>query len=194
MLFTNTKKNSKKREIKLSRHDEESMVFDDNYYFQSGKFHYTIGLVPETRMRKLVGKKDTYYILRYNHAEIKCLEKAHDLTTAQFELSWNMNTEFYNSMFSEMRKAMKPEKAGKNVMDKKVTPKDINTTEKNLTELSILSSIITGQVDTSDLDKSDIEQFINLETKRSMKRAKKDKPRVIILPESLPEMYTEWNY
>lgn len=190
MLFTNTKKNSKKREIKLSKHDEESMVFDENYYFQSGKFHYTIGLVPETRMRKLVGKKDTYYILKYNHSEVKCLEKTHDLVQATFELSWSLNSDTYNKMFAEMRSAMK-ENGNKKTMDKKV---NTNTTEKTLTELGILSGIVAGAIDTTDLDKSDIEQFINLETKRSMKRAKKDKPRVIIIPDTLPEMQSEWSY
>jgi phosphotransacetylase len=190
MLFTNTKKNSKKREIKLSRHDEESMVFDDNYYFQAGKFHYTIGLVPETRMRKLIGKKDVYYILKYNHNEVKCIEKTHDLTTAQFELSWALNSDTYTKMFAEMRSAMK-ENGNKKTMDKKV---NTNTTEKTLTELGILSGIVAGAIDTTDLDKSDIDQFINLETKRVMKRAKKDKPRVIVIPDTLPEMHTEWNY
>lgn len=194
MLFTNTKKNSKKREIKLSKHEEDSMIFDENYYFQASKFHYTIGLVPETRMRKLIGKKDTYCLLRYNDKEVKCLEKTHDLVQATFELSWALNSDTYNKMFAEMRSAMKPEKAGKNVMDRKVNPKDINHTEKTLTELGILSGIVTGAIDTTDLDKSDIEQFINLETKRVMKRAKKDKPRVIIIPDTLPEMQTEWNY
>lgn len=190
MLLTRTKQQNKKREIRLSRHDEDSMIFDDNYYFQNGKFHYAVGLVPEPRMRKMIGKKDTYFILRYNDKEVKCLEKVHDLTQATFELSWAINADTYNKIFADMRKALRPERTNKNVQDRKVNIADVQTTEKIITELGILSSIATGRIDTSDLDKSDIDAFVKLEINRTLKRSKKDKPHVILIPErpdTLPE-------
>lgn len=187
MLLTSTKKNNKKREIRLSKHEQDAMIFDNDYYFQNGKFHYAVGLVPETRMRKLIGKKDTYFVLKYNDRDLQCLERVHDLTTATFELSWAVNADFYNKMFAEMRSAMKPEKGNKKTMDKQVNTKGQNDLNKSLVEMGILSGIVSGQINTADLDKSDIDSFVKLEVNRELKR-NKQKQKVLIFPETLPEM------
>lgn len=187
MLRTNTKKNVKRNEIKLSQYQQDNMQFDQDYYFRSGKFYYTIGLIPEPRLRKLVGRKDTYVIVRYNDKDVKFVKKTHDLTEAEFGLSSALNADFYNHVFFEMRKVLKQDH-NKNVQDRRVGTEETQAIERKITELGILSDIFNNRIDVDGLEKGDIDSFVKLQVNRSMKRSKKQKSQVVILPENLPEM------
>lgn len=168
---------TKKQEVKLTRNEENSMIYDlDFYWIEMENKAYTIGCVPvQSRLAKIRGKRDTYYTMVVDQKGYKIYRKTHDLRKAE----WSLAHAPYFDHFQETFKTLKSKQQQKGTMNLSV-----KNGKRNKTTNDPILKIVYGL----DLKHKENDDETTYRAKMALASIRPRDFEVVLIPDTLPEL------